>query len=363
MPRRTTLKHARAPSTSPHPRRRNRPRGDRRSGRDAARRGSAGEAELRVTEYPFGARHYLETGDILSDDDLAVAREARGDPARRGRRRPARPEARGRHHRARPAAEAALRLRPLRQPAADRAAPAAWSRPLSDPGDVDFVVVREGTEGPYVGNGGSIRVGTPHEIANEVSASTPPSACERVVQLRVRAGREAPQEADPRAQDQRADATPDRSGRAPCRPRRPIIPDVAWDYLHVDAATIFLVTDPARFDVIVTDNLFGDILTDLAGAISGGIGLAASGNINPDGTFPSMFEPVHGSAPGHRRAAEGRPHRGDPVHRAAARPPRACRMRRHGSTAAVTADLAARGSRTAIDRRDRRRDRRRSWTQ
>ena len=74
-------------------------------------------------------------------------------------------------------------------------------------------------------------------------------------------------------------------------------PDVAWDYLHVDAATIFLVTDPARFDVIVTDNLFGDILTDLAGAISGGIGLAASGNINPDRTFPSMFEPVHGSAP------------------------------------------------------------------
>jgi 3-isopropylmalate dehydrogenase len=74
-------------------------------------------------------------------------------------------------------------------------------------------------------------------------------------------------------------------------------PDVVWDYLHVDAATIFFVTDPARFDVIVTDNLFGDILTDLAGAISGGIGLAASGNINPDGTFPSMFEPVHGSAP------------------------------------------------------------------
>jgi 3-isopropylmalate dehydrogenase len=74
-------------------------------------------------------------------------------------------------------------------------------------------------------------------------------------------------------------------------------PSVAVDYLHVDAATIFLVTDPARFDVIVTDNLFGDILTDLAGAISGGIGLAASGNINPDGAFPSMFEPVHGSAP------------------------------------------------------------------
>jgi 3-isopropylmalate dehydrogenase len=74
-------------------------------------------------------------------------------------------------------------------------------------------------------------------------------------------------------------------------------PGVATDYLHVDAATIFLVTDPARFDVIVTDNLFGDILTDLAAAVTGGIGLAASGNINPDRRFPSMFEPVHGSAP------------------------------------------------------------------
>src|SRR4029450_10854480 len=74
-------------------------------------------------------------------------------------------------------------------------------------------------------------------------------------------------------------------------------PDVSTDYLHVDAATIFMVTDPSRFDVIVTDNLFGDIITDLAAAITGGIGLAASGNINPDRTAPSMFEPVHGSAP------------------------------------------------------------------
>ena len=74
-------------------------------------------------------------------------------------------------------------------------------------------------------------------------------------------------------------------------------PDVTVDYLHIDAATIFMTTDPARFDVIVTDNLFGDIITDLAAAITGGIGLAASGNINPDRTAPSMFEPVHGSAP------------------------------------------------------------------
>ena len=74
-------------------------------------------------------------------------------------------------------------------------------------------------------------------------------------------------------------------------------PDVTVDYLHIDAATIFMTTDPSRFDVIVTDNLFGDIITDLAAAVSGGIGVAASGNINPSGEFPSMFEPVHGSAP------------------------------------------------------------------
>jgi 3-isopropylmalate dehydrogenase len=73
--------------------------------------------------------------------------------------------------------------------------------------------------------------------------------------------------------------------------------EVAVDYCHVDAATMFLVTDPERFDVIVTDNLFGDILTDLGAAVAGGIGLAASGNINPERTAPSMFEPVHGSAP------------------------------------------------------------------
>ncbi|MGN6161961.1 MAG: isocitrate/isopropylmalate family dehydrogenase, partial [Marmoricola sp.] len=74
-------------------------------------------------------------------------------------------------------------------------------------------------------------------------------------------------------------------------------PSVTTDYLHVDAASIFLVTQPQRFDVIVTDNLFGDIITDLAAAVTGGIGLAASGNVNPDRTTPSMFEPVHGSAP------------------------------------------------------------------
>ena len=167
--------------------------------------------------------------------------------------------------------------------------------PLRDAGEVDFVVVREGTEGPYVGNGGSIRVGTPHEIANEVSVNTA-YGVERVVRF-----------AFAQAQQRRKKLTLVHktnvlvnAGRLWQRLVDEVateFPDVAVDYLHVDAATIFMVTDPARFDVIVTDNLFGDILTDLAGAISGGIGLASSGNLNPDGAFPSMFEPVHGSAP------------------------------------------------------------------
>src|SRR5690606_19160519 len=168
--------------------------------------------------------------------------------------------------------------------------------PLAEPGEIDFVVVREGTEGPYVGNGGSVRKGTAHEVANEVSVNTA-FGVERVVR--------------------------DAFARAQARPRKHLtlvhkhnvlvhagdlwrrtveavnadFPDVTTDYLHVDAATIFMVTNPSRFDVIVTDNLFGDILTDLAGAVVGGIGLAASGNVNPDRTAPSMFEPVHGSAP------------------------------------------------------------------
>jgi 3-isopropylmalate dehydrogenase len=167
--------------------------------------------------------------------------------------------------------------------------------PLADPGQVDFVVVREGTEGPYVGNGGAIRVGSPAEIATEVSVNTA-YGVDRLVRF-----------AFATAEKRRKKLTLVHKTNvltfAGSLWKRTVDavaaehPDIAVDYLHVDAATIFLVTDPARFDVIVTDNLFGDILTDLAGAISGGIGLAASGNINPDGAYPSMFEPVHGSAP------------------------------------------------------------------
>ena len=161
--------------------------------------------------------------------------------------------------------------------------------------NVDFVVVREGTEGLYCGNGGLVRTGTPHEIATEVSVNTA-YGVERVIRdAFVRATRRRSKITLVHKHNVLVNAGGlwNRTFTAVAAD----YPEVATDYLHVDAATIFLVTDPGRFDVIVTDNLFGDILTDLAAAVTGGIGLAASGNINPDRRFPSMFEPVHGSAP------------------------------------------------------------------
>jgi 3-isopropylmalate dehydrogenase len=164
-------------------------------------------------------------------------------------------------------------------------------------GDVtfDFVVVREGTEGPYVGNGGSMRTGTPHEVATEVSVNTAFGA-ERVIR-----------DAFQRAQARRKHLTLVHKTNVLVHAgglwKRVFdqvhveFPDVAVDYQHVDAASMFFVTQPQRFDVVVTDNLFGDILTDIGAAIGGGIGLAASGNLDVSRTNPSMFEPVHGSAP------------------------------------------------------------------
>ena len=247
-----------------------------------------------TTEYPFGASHYLATGSILTDEDIAAlsSHEAillgavGGDP--RDPRLAGGIIERGLLLKLRFALDHYVNLRPT------VLLPGVAS-PLANPGEVDFVVVREGTEGPYVGNGGAIRVGTPHEIANEVSINTA-YGVERVVKF-----------AFATAMKRRKKITLVHKTNvltfAGSLWQRTVdaialeYPEVSVDYLHVDAATIFLVTNPGRFDVIVTDNLFGDILTDLAGAISGGIGLAASGNINPDGTFPSMFEPVHGSAP------------------------------------------------------------------
>ncbi|SNT10353.1 3-isopropylmalate dehydrogenase [Micrococcales bacterium KH10] len=247
--------------------------------------------DIEPTQFDLGASRWHRTGETLTDEDLESIRQhdaillgAIGDPSV-----PSGVLERGLLLKLRFSLDQYVNLRPakLYQGVAS---------PLADPGDIDFVVVREGTEGPYVGNGGAIRVGTPHEVANEVSVNTA-FGVERVV-------RDAFARANAR---QRKHLTLVHKHNVLVHAghlwRRTVeavnaeFPDVTTDYLHVDAATIFMTTNPSRFDVIVTDNLFGDILTDQAAAIVGGIGLAASANINADGTAPSMFEPVHGSAP------------------------------------------------------------------
>jgi 3-isopropylmalate dehydrogenase len=244
-------------------------------------------------EYDLGARRWHASGETLPDSVLDELRDhdaillgAVGDPSV-----PSGVLERGLLLRLRFDLDHAVNLRPV------KLYPGV-STPLSgrEPGDIDMVVVREGTEGPYVGVGGAMRGGTAHEIATEESINTR-YGVQRVVTDAFR--------------------------RAAARPRRHLtlvhktnvltaagslwlrtvnevataFPDVSVDYCHVDAACLYFVTQPNRFDVVVTDNLFGDILTDLGAAIAGGMGLAASGNLNVDGTAPSMFEPVHGSAP------------------------------------------------------------------
>ncbi|MBI2700846.1 3-isopropylmalate dehydrogenase [Mycobacterium gordonae] len=242
------------------------------------------------TEYDLGARRFHATGEVLPESVVPELRQhdaillgAIGDPSV-----PSGVLERGLLLRMRFELDHHVNLRPA------RLYPGVTS-PLAGNPDIDFVVVREGTEGPYTGNGGAIRVGTPHEVATEVSVNTA-FGVRRVVE-----------DAFQRAMRRRKHLTLVHktnvltfAGGLWLRTVQEIgqqYPDVEVAYQHVDAATIFLATDPGRFDVIVTDNLFGDIITDLAAAVCGGIGLAASGNIDATRTNPSMFEPVHGSAP------------------------------------------------------------------
>ena len=168
--------------------------------------------------------------------------------------------------------------------------------PLRTDAPIDFIVVREGTEGPYVGAGGVLAEGTSAEIATEESLNTRRGA-ERVIRDAFARAMKRPRKKLTLVHKNNVLV---RAGSLWTRTFEQVakeFPEVTTDYLHVDAASMFFVTNPERFDVVVTDNLFGDILTDIAAAICGGIGLAASGNINPERKFPSMFEPVHGSAP------------------------------------------------------------------
>jgi 3-isopropylmalate dehydrogenase len=247
--------------------------------------------DVESTPYDLGASRWQRTGELLPDtvlDELrqhdAILLGAIGDPSV-----PPGILERGLLLRLRFELDHHVNLRPARLFDGVRS-------PLAAPSAIDMLCVREGTEGPYVGNGGVLRRDTPHEVATEVSLNTA-FGVERVVRYAFE--------------------------RALARPRRHLtlihktnvlthagslwsrtveevsaeFPEVTVAYQHVDAASMFFVTDPGRFDVIVTDNLFGDIVTDLAAAVTGGIGLAASGNLDASGTNPSMFEPVHGSAP------------------------------------------------------------------
>ena len=246
------------------------------------------------TDYKLGAEHWLETGETLPESTMeslkqhdAILFGAIGADPRSGKI-PSGLIEREMLLKLRFSFDHYINLRPA------RLYPGAVS-PLSNPGEIDFVVVREGTEGPYVGNGGTIRGGTDAEIATEVSINTAHG-----VRRLIRYAFELAQSRRKKLTLIHKTNVLVHAGRLYTRLFEEIgreFPEVQTDYLHVDAATIFMTTDPSRFDVIVTDNLFGDILTDQAGAVTGGIGYAASGNINAVGEFPSMFEPVHGSAP------------------------------------------------------------------
>lgn len=247
--------------------------------------------EVDTTDYDLGARRYHATGEACTEADLAALAEhdaillgAIGDPSV-----PSGILERQLLLRMRFAFDHYINLRPT------RLYPGV-SCPLADPGEIDFIVIREGTEGLYSGHGGIVREGTEHEIATETSINTA-FGVRRAVRYAFELAASRPRKHLTLVHKHNVLVNAGHLWRRTVEEIGKEFPQVTHDYLHVDAATIILVTDPARFDVIVTDNLFGDIITDEAGAISGGIGLAASANLNPDRTYPSMFEPVHGSAP------------------------------------------------------------------
>lgn len=242
-------------------------------------------------EFELGAKYWHKTGETLPDTTLEELKNfdvillgAVGDPSV-----PSGILERGLLLKLRFAFDQYINLRPAKLFDGVKG-------PLKTESKIDFVVVREGTEGPYVGAGGVLAEGTPSEIATEESLNTRKGA-ERVIRDAFARAMKRPRKKLTLVHKNNVLV---RAGGLWTRTFNEIakeFPEVQTDYLHVDAASMFFVTNPDRFDVVVTDNLFGDILTDIAAAICGGIGLAASGNINPEGKFPSMFEPVHGSAP------------------------------------------------------------------
>jgi 3-isopropylmalate dehydrogenase len=254
---------------------------------------SSYDVKIEQTPYDLGAARWHRTGEVLPDSVLAEIRGhdaillgAVGDPTV-----PSGVLERGLLLRLRFELDHYVNLRPVKLfPGVET--PLAGVRPE----DIDMIVVREGTEGPYTGVGGVVRKGTPHEVATQESVNTA-YGVERVVRYAFQVAATRPRK---KLTLVHKDNVLTFAGELYQRILREVgreYPGVTTDYCHVDAATMFFVNQPQRFDVVVTDNLFGDIITDIGAAIAGGIGLAASGNVNPSGTAPSMFEPVHGSAP------------------------------------------------------------------
>lgn len=254
-----------------------------------------GDDNVKTTEYGLGAEHWLATGETLPDATLDAIRGHQAilfgavGAAPNDTRIPSGLLEREILLKLRFAFDHAVNFRP------SVLYPGATS-PLANPGNIDFVVFREGTEGLYVGNGGSMRTGTQHEVANETSVNTA-YGVERVVRAAFEYAQNRERKHVTLLHKHNVLVHAGHLWNRIVNEVGQEFPDVTHDYLHVDAAMIFLTTEPSRFDVILTDNMFGDIVTDLAAAVTGGIGLAASGNLNINGTAPSMYEPVHGSAP------------------------------------------------------------------
>jgi 3-isopropylmalate dehydrogenase len=249
--------------------------------------------KIEQTAYDLGAARWHKTGETLPDSVLeeirrhdAILLGAVGDPTV-----PSGVLERGLLLRLRFELDHFVNLRPVRlYPGVET--------PLADtrPEDIDMLVVREGTEGPYAGAGGVLRKGTPHEVATQESLNTA-FGVERVVRYAFEQAARRPRKKLTLVHKNNVLVYAGDLWSRTVDAVAQEFPEIEVDYSHVDAATMFFVSQPQRYDVIVTDNLFGDIITDLGAAVAGGIGLAASGNINPTGAAPSMFEPVHGSAP------------------------------------------------------------------
>jgi 3-isopropylmalate dehydrogenase len=242
----------------------------------------AAGVELDTTDYDLGGARYLRDGTVLPDEVLeewrgldALLLGAVGTPGV-----PPGVIERGLLLKMRFELDQYINLRPF----------------LFSENDIDMIVIRENTEGSYAGEGGALRKGTPHEVATQGSVNTR-MGVERCVRYAFELAQTRPRKHLTLVHKTNVLTFAGDLWERTFNEVAAEHPDVTTAYNHVDAACIYFVQSPQQYDVIVTDNLFGDILTDLGGAVSGGIGYASSGNLNPARTGPSMFEPVHGSAP------------------------------------------------------------------